>query len=336
MNAESATDNVWADAGHTSPDDNTAPTLSPQQFPVEPLTSSVELTSWTKNVADDDQLAPKKWNLGRKINERRKTIAVKAWRARYALLVVFSYVCWLILTFLMVHSAATGVRGVLMPSYRTTTYRLSNIHSEQSLLLSKFEDLQGIHLQKRPFETHLKCLTRVINIAQEHYGDLPYQSYPLVDEHTTQWAQSECDRIILSPVLIPRSGWDHFWRALTDHAGAAFFRCKGVVDSVMKAKKQRSQKSSHNAQNVALSLPSGYHLDCNDAKSLCHLLSVPLHRVSRPGIISSEEMKLINKGRRILQIIDGCKFVSKLAAIVKWLIPWMNQMAIAFQIITYE
>ncbi|KAF2452026.1 hypothetical protein P171DRAFT_468410 [Karstenula rhodostoma CBS 690.94] len=336
MNVENATDNVWADASHDPPGENIASTVLPsQRTPIEPSVGSVEQAARIKDVADDDQPVEKS-NLSTKIYQARKTVAVKVWRARYALLTVFGFLCWLVLTLLMIESAATGVRGVLMPSYRTTTHRLGSIKSEQSLLVSKFEDLQDIHLQKRPFETHLKCLTRAANVAQDHYGDLPYQSYPLVAEYTTRWAQSECDRIIFSPVLIPRSGWHHVWKALTDHAGAAFFRCKDVLDGLMRAKKQRSQKPSSNAQNTAFSLPLGHRLDCNDEESFCRLSVVPLGSFPTSGNLSSEEMKLISKRRRILQVINGCKHVRDLVAVVWWLIPWKNLMLIAVQIVNNE
>ncbi|OAG10103.1 uncharacterized protein CC84DRAFT_1202642 [Paraphaeosphaeria sporulosa] len=334
MNAESATDNVWADAGHAPPGNIASQTKS-SHVPVEPPRVPVKPTVHTKNVTDDEQPVEKKSNLSTKIYKGCKTITVKAWRAHHALLVAFGFVCWLVLTLLTVHSAATGVRGILMPSYRTTMHRLNNIKSEQSLLLSKLEDLQDIHLQKRSFETHLECLIRATNIAQDHYDDLPFQSYPLVAEYTTQWAQSECDKILFSPVPIPRSGWHWFWKALVDQAGAAFFRCKDMVDGLMKAKKQRLQKSSSNAQQLTLSLPSGFRLGCNEAESLCHLLFLPLQSLSTSGSPSTEEMNLIVLGRRLLRIIDVCKRVRKLIAVVWWLVPWVNLMVLALQLIIY-
>ncbi|KAL5384646.1 hypothetical protein PMIN03_011592 [Paraphaeosphaeria minitans] len=336
MDDENAAGNVWADASHDLPDDSIgSPTLSSHQILVKPSAGFVKQTTRTDNTADDDQPVAKKSNSGRKIYKARKTVGLKAWRARYTLFAVFGFVCWLVLTLLTVQSAATGVIGILMPSYRTTTHRLSNIKSGHSLVLSKFEDLKEIRLQRRPFETHPKCLTRATNIVQDHYDDLPYQSYPLVAEYTSQWAQAECDKIILSPVLIPRSGWHHFWMALSDGAGAVFFRCKDMVDGLIKAKKQRSQKSSNNTQNVALSLPSWYQLDCNDTESFCHLLIVPLHSVTTHHNRSTEEKNLIIEGRQLFQIIDGCKRVKAMMAMAWWLVPWMNLMALVLQIVTY-
>lgn len=334
MKVESATDNVWAEASYDQHDDNVASSTSASQHKsVTPSVISKEQTEQTEDVADDDQTVNNPPEIRSNIRQVCKIMAVKAWRARYASLAIFGFICCVMLTHLMICSTATAIRGVLMPSYRLTTHHIDSIKSEQSLLLSKLDELQHINLPKRPFDTHMKCLIRATNIAQDHYGDLPYQSNQLIAEYTTQWAQSECDRVIFTPVPIPRSDWQHFWIALTDHAEAAFFRCKDILDGLLKAKSQRSQKSSMKAHNVQLSLPSGFQLDCNEAESLCQLLFLQLHSPSTPGSQSIEEMILIIRRRRLFQIVDGCKRVSNTITMVWWVLPWMNLIALTLVLV---
>ncbi|KAL1592738.1 hypothetical protein SLS60_011154 [Paraconiothyrium brasiliense] len=191
MDAECATDNVWAGAGHPPSDDNIPSQASPPHHRlIGPAAEVIEKTAQGEAATDDDHQVERKSNIGSKICKGRKILAVKAWRARYALLVIFGYACWMIRTLLMIDAAAVGVRGVLMSTHATTTYRIEGIKSQQSLLLDKCVDLQEVHLQKRPFETHLKCLTRAANIAQDHYANLPYYSSPVVVDCTTMWAHA--------------------------------------------------------------------------------------------------------------------------------------------------
>jgi hypothetical protein len=325
MGTESATDNVWADADHAPPGSNIASmTLPPQHVPAKSPAGPIEQIARVKNVFENNQLAEDKFKLGPKIYKARKTIAVKVWRARYALPVICGCVCWLVLTLLMINSAAVGIRGVLMPSYQTTTHQLSSIKSEQTLLQNKVGDLQNSRLQKRPFETHPKCLIRATNIAQDHFGNLPYQSYLVVAKNTTMWAQAECDKIIFSPVPVPTNGWQSFWRAFFDHAGATFHHCKDMVDGLLKANNQRSKNPPGNRKICPLSLPVGYHLDCNDVESFCNLSFAPSQDLPTPDNLSDEKTKLINKACRIYQIINACKQLDAWVKVVRWLIPWMN------------
>jgi hypothetical protein len=336
MDIESATDDVWADAHHAPLGDNIASTtLSPQQVPVESSAGPIEQIVRAKNIFEDDQPAEDKSQLGPKIHKARKAIATKVWRARYALPVIFGCFCWLVLTLLMINSAAVGIRGVLMLSYRTTTHQLSSIKSEQTLLLNKFKDLQGVRLQKRPFETHPKCLTRATNLAQDHFGDLPYQSYLVVAEYTTVWAQSECDKVIFSPVPVPLNGWQSFWRAFSDHTGAAFYRCKDIIGGLLKVNNRRFKKPFGMKQVSPVSLPVGYHLDCNDFGSFCNLSFTPLQDLPTPDELSRKETELISKGRRMYQIIEVCKQVDAWVNVILWLISWINLVGLVLCLVAF-
>ncbi|KAJ4351252.1 uncharacterized protein N0V89_006591 [Didymosphaeria variabile] len=336
MDAECATDNVWASPGHRRPNDNIPSQASlPQHHFVEPVAESTKKIIQNEAAADDDQQAEKMSNIGSKLCEARKTIAVKAWRARYALLVIFGYACWMILTLLMIDAAVVGVRGLLMPIHTSMTYRIGSIRSQQSFLLDKCQDLQEVHLHKRPFDTHLKCLTRAANIAQDHYADLAYHLSPVVAESTTKWAQSECDRIIFSPVPIPRTGWHILWKTFSDHAGAALYRCKDMVAGLVKVNSRRSKRPLRSTRTDLRSLPLGYHLDCNDVESLCRLSFRSPTSLTAPDTLI-EEVKLMKTKRDIHRIIEACRQVNALIAAIRVLIPWMNFLVLVLTVIALD
>lgn len=322
MDTDSSTEDVRTDDGHPPQEDKNTLLVAPAS--VSPLSDSNGHNAQTEPVDEDDPQAGTRVELQLKIYKARQNAAVKAWRSRHALLIIFTALWGIILALLTVDAAAIGVLGVLIPSHQKVMHELNDFRHQEVVLLRKRYDLMDTHLYWRAFETHPKCLVRAVNFADEHYGDLPYQSFADIAQSTAEWAQTECDKIILSPMPLPKEVWYRLWKTVIDHATATLYHCHDMIRTSLRERSRRPYKLRKDAKLPSLLLPDGYHLDCNNAKSFCQVswknASVP----TTDSFHGDGKIKLINRKHRISRVIQMCERTSTWVGAAHRLIPWMN------------
>lgn len=304
MGNESATENIRADADHTLPKFDLDIPLEPNKNDKAGVTVKIAMKT---------------------ARSEGENVVAKIYRARHPLLIVFLTISYLVFKLLWINAGATGVRGILLPSYWRFEDQIYDSTARQLLLQYKRDILQHTRLQSRLFEGHFQCLTRAASVAHDHYDTLPYQYVEDILMETVEWAQDECDRIIFSPspVQVPRNVLLKIWDSVYHSAGTAYYYCKGALKNLGKTNTRCSPKAEPKLELDSHSLPDGYLIECNDDMSRCRLLSfdVPLFLAS--GAHHEPTSKLVEEKAAVGRQLHEWKKVNNLVERIQPLIKWI-------------
>ncbi|KAF1965178.1 hypothetical protein BU23DRAFT_34558 [Bimuria novae-zelandiae CBS 107.79] len=328
MSDESATDNVWAGNDHPPPGMTTVSHRSRERSevvehnanPTEQDAPAViaglgeKMQALRSNVCKESASLAAQW----------RVIAAKTYLARYPLSVVFAWICWLFLAVLLVDSIIIGTRSISMPHYRIIAEEIANSNFHEATDFKRGELLE-MRLSKRLFETHLQCLARAITAADDHYGDLPYQSVKEIIDDTVWWAQDECNRLTFTPE-VPPTGWYRVWRTLTNTAEVILHRCKDAVGALFKANKRSIPEQD--AVGL-LSLPLGFRIECSgNSFSICRLFSTVRPSTDAINRLSKQGNFLKQRYLNLRRLVRGLTRIHALGDKARRSIPLMTLLGI--------